>query len=511
MTELKLCPTCGAPLTPGTPPEKCPRCLMQAGFASTGGVGSSSPPPAPSADELAGDFPQLEIGELLGRGGMGVVYKARQKSLDRIVALKLLTVGTDADPAFAERFEREARALATLSHANIVAVYDSGRSGDWYYLVMEFVDGTDLRQMERAGRIEPREALAIVAQVCDALQYAHDRGVVHRDIKPENILVDRKGNVKIADFGLAKLLGAEQDAYALTRSDQAMGTLHYMAPEQVEKPLAVDHRADIFSLGVVFYELLTGELPLGRFAPPSKKIEVDVRVDEVVLKALEKDPPRRYQHASEVKVEVEGIASGAPRSEEEALRVATAAATAAASAVGGQHGGMRVRHVSVTGSMILSGLIAVGALLAFVFVLRAFLHVSPGGISTLGIGELIALAALFLTAVIAGLVFLVKGLGSLGRRSDGTKREAWPFVLAAVVGMILLVPVGCGVAFLGFAFLAPSRVESSESEPFIYGVFDEPARAEPLETEPPELEEPAEIVDEPSEEVPPEEQEREPN
>ena len=177
---------------------------------------------------------------------------------------------------------------------------------------MEFVDGVNLRQLEKAGRLSPREALQIIPQICDALQYAHDEGVVHRDIKPENVLVDRKGRVKIADFGLAKILGRDPEALRLTAEGQVMGTPHYMAPEQVEHPQAVDHRADIFSLGVVFYEMLTGELPLGKFQPPSRKVQVDVRLDEVVLHTLEKEPELRYQHASEVKSDVETITSSPP-------------------------------------------------------------------------------------------------------------------------------------------------------------------------------------------------------
>ena len=136
---------------------------------------------------------------------------------------------------------------------------------------------------------------------------------MHRDIKPENILLDRKGRVKIADFGLVKLMSRGEQpvgraACTLTGSQQVMGTPHYMAPEQMERPQTVDHRADIYSLGVVFYEMLTGELPLGRFAPPSRKVSVDVRLDEVVLRSLEKEPERRYQQASEVKTDVERIA-----------------------------------------------------------------------------------------------------------------------------------------------------------------------------------------------------------
>src|SRR5262249_46851880 len=152
----------------------------------------------------------------------------------------------------------------------------------------------------------------IVPQICDALQYAHEEGVVHRDIKPENILLDRKGRVKIADFGLAKLLRRDGENFTLTGSRQVMGTLYYMAPEQVERPLEVDHRADIYSLGVVFYEMLTGQLPVGRFPLPSEKVGTDPHFDGIVLHALEREPERRYQHASDVKTDVEAPARRPP-------------------------------------------------------------------------------------------------------------------------------------------------------------------------------------------------------
>jgi tRNA A-37 threonylcarbamoyl transferase component Bud32 len=239
---------------------------------------------------------------------MGAVYKARQRTLDRIVALKVIRPAVADDPAFAERFTREARALARLNHPHVVTIHDFGQTDGLYYLVMEYVDGTNLRTLIRDGRLSPQEALAIVPPLCDALQYAHDEGIVHRDIKPENILLDQKGRVKIADFGLAKLLGLGPADVTLTAAHQAMGTLHYMAPEQLERPQTVDHRADIYSLGVTLYEMLTGELPLGRFAPPSRKVQVDVRLDEVVLRALERDPEQRYQHASDVKSDVSRIA-----------------------------------------------------------------------------------------------------------------------------------------------------------------------------------------------------------
>ncbi len=279
-------------------------------------AGDTQPPagnqavPPPPLEEVAKLFPQLEIIRLVGMGGMGAVYQARQPALDRFVALKLLHTPPANDPGFAERFAQEARALAKLNHPNIVALYESGQAGGRPYFLMEFVDGLNLRQLQQAGRLSPREALQIVPQVCDALQYAHDEGIVHRDIKPENVLIDRKGRVKVADFGLAKLMGRETAATRLTGAGHTMGTPHYMAPEQVEHPLEVDHRADIFSLGVVFYELLTGELPLGKFPVPSKKVRIDVRLDEVVLRALEKEPALRYGQASELKTRVETIAKG---------------------------------------------------------------------------------------------------------------------------------------------------------------------------------------------------------
>src|SRR5439155_14995599 len=256
----------------------------------------------------------------IGSGGMGAVYKERQKELDRIVALKILPPGIGRDSAFADRFTREARALARLNHSNVVTLYEFGRANGLFFFLMEFVDGVNLRQLLKAGRLSAREALVIVPQICDALQYAHDQGIVHRDNKPENILLDRKGRVKVADFGLARLMGLEAEVSAsggaqaipasatLTEAGKIMGTPRYMAPEQTENPTEVDHRADIYSLGVVLYQMLTGELPSKRIEPPSKKVHLDVRLDEVVLRALEREPERRYQQASQVKTDVETIA-----------------------------------------------------------------------------------------------------------------------------------------------------------------------------------------------------------
>ncbi len=366
--NIAKCPRCGREMPPGAAVQLCPRCaaaFLQA--TQTEMSGATEPKRTftpPSAADLAPAFPELEILELLGSGGMGAVYKARQKDLDRIVALKVLPPGIGQDPAFADRFAREAKALAKLNHPGIVTIYQFGQAAGVpcassraeastigpqppmtgpqpagvspvpapYYFLMEFVDGVTLRQLLERGRISPREALAIVPQICDALQYAHDQGIVHRDIKPENILLDRRGRVKVADFGLAKIVGGAEAipsvaaspagsaqpegaaqssplAEALTRAGKVMGTPTYMAPEQAERPDEVDHRADIYALGIVFYQMLTGEAPRAPLEPPSKKVHIDVRLDEVVLRALEHEPARRYQQASQLRTAVETVAA----------------------------------------------------------------------------------------------------------------------------------------------------------------------------------------------------------
>ncbi|MEQ1858671.1 MAG: serine/threonine-protein kinase [Chthoniobacteraceae bacterium] len=324
---MNTCNQCGQPMAGNAPEGLCARCLLSAavGAPASSPATTTTHTPAGGTPALHADFPdigdmadvarrlpQFEFLSLLGRGGMGVVYKARQLQLDRIVALKILPPADALSPDFVERFRREARSLAKLSHPNIVGVHDFGESGGLYYFAMEFVDGVNLRDMIRSGKMKPEEAIAVVPKICDALQFAHEEGVVHRDIKPENILIDKRGRVKIADFGLAKLLRRETTDHTLTHSGMTLGTPRYMAPEQLDKPETVDHRADIYSLGVVFYEMLTGEVPMGRFAPPSERVRIDVRLDEIVLHALERDADRRYQHASEVRDDVEKVTGKPP-------------------------------------------------------------------------------------------------------------------------------------------------------------------------------------------------------
>jgi serine/threonine protein kinase len=295
------CSTCGGRYAAAQAGGLCPRCLAQV----------AEHPTREPADEhplVPGQtFRGLEVLDVLARGGMSVVYKARLTKLNRIVALKILPRRLAEEEDFRERFEREAQALAGLSHPNIVGVYDYGIEGDLSFLVMEFVEGVTLRQLLRDNTVTPAQSVAIVLQICDALEFAHRQNVVHRDIKPDNVLLDKNGTVKITDFGLVKILGVE--AQTLTESNLVVGTPHYMAPEQLERPREVDHRADLYSVGVVFYEMLTRELPLGRFEPPSRKAAVDARLDDVILTALAKDPEKRYRRAGELRFAVARIAN----------------------------------------------------------------------------------------------------------------------------------------------------------------------------------------------------------
>lgn len=311
--EPLRCPNCKSTLPARGLEGLCPKCL----FASLGSdtledAVTSERRPVPTLDELAPYFPQLEILHCLGRGGMGVVYKARQKSLNRLVALKLLAPERVDDPSFAERFSQEAQALAKLNHPNIVTIHDFGQAGGYFFLLMEFVNGVNLRQAMQTKRFSPEQALSIVPPVCEALQFAHEQGIVHRDIKPENLLLDKDGRIKIADFGIASMLGENETPTPWNPQGTGAGTPCYMAPEQ-GKAGHVDHRVDIYSLGVVLYELLTGELPSANLQPPSRRVQIDVRLDEIVLRALDSEPKRRFQTAAEFRTQIETV-TAAPAS-----------------------------------------------------------------------------------------------------------------------------------------------------------------------------------------------------
>ncbi|MBE2284020.1 MAG: SUMF1/EgtB/PvdO family nonheme iron enzyme [Prosthecobacter sp.] len=281
--------------------------------ALEGGTGTNPGAPwqPPAPEVLESLLPQYEIERMLGRGGMGAVYKGRQLSLDRPVAVKILSshlAGTD--PSFVERFKNEARAMAKLSHPGIVAVYDFGEAADGLlYIVMEFVEGTDVHAMiARQGRLHSEHAMAITAHVCDALAYAHERGIIHRDIKPANIMLRNDGVVKVADFGLAKFHAEGRETQGLTRSGVAMGTPHFVAPEALILGTTIDHRADIYAVGVMLYQMLTGKLPQGLFELPSLQIPgLDPRYDGIIGRALREDREVRYPSVQDMRRDLDAI------------------------------------------------------------------------------------------------------------------------------------------------------------------------------------------------------------
>lgn len=323
------CPHCGQRLDldavtlvslRDSPTFGCPACGGLVPLAGSPGDLGRTPSPsspggwrAPDAEELSRSLDsRYQISRIIGRGGMGAVYEGLDTRLDRKVAIKILPMETGRSVDALARFEREAKAMAALDHPNIIHIHDYGSTADGHpYFVMEFIDGMDLHGLRHSGNLDLPGALEIISQVCSALHYAHNRGIIHRDIKPANIMVTRDGTAKVADFGLAKVLGTETHPRydpTLTVSGAAMGTPDYMAPEQLEGQ-PVDHRADIYSLGVMLYALLTGSPPRGAWPPPSQRVQIDVRLDDIVIRALQQNPSARYQAASEVKGDIDSVKS----------------------------------------------------------------------------------------------------------------------------------------------------------------------------------------------------------
>ncbi len=265
---------------------------------------------------------RYELEELVGTGGMSRVYRAHDRRLERLVALKVLHERLGADDEHVSRFHHEARAVAQLSHPNIVTVIDRGEDGGRRFIVFEYVDGENLKQLcERAGPLPVRRALEIAVAVADGLAYAHEHGVVHRDVKPQNVLLSRDGEVKVTDFGIARSLDAES---ALTVTGTVLGTSSYLSPEQASG-LRVTPAADVYSLGVVLYELLAGAVPFPggnqvvvalkhvNEPPPSlldSRPDVPVRLASAVARALQKDPERRFASMDDFAAELRACLAG---------------------------------------------------------------------------------------------------------------------------------------------------------------------------------------------------------
>ncbi len=268
-----------------TTPDPTPRAKVQ-GLDARGLLRTAAASPF---DAIAPLFPAYDLLATLGSGGTGTVYRARHRRLQREVAIKVLHPHVHGDPAARERFRREALATARLQHPFIVGVIDVGEVEGIAFLVLEYCPGGTLRTLLGTAAARQR-ALDVLAKVCEAVAYADEQGTVHRDLKPENVLLDAHGHPRVADFGLARW--PEPGTPTMTHTGAVMGTPHYMAPEQVAGRVA-DARADVFALGVMLYEALTGNLPVGRFPPPSARGGAHPDLDEPVMRALDADPERR--------------------------------------------------------------------------------------------------------------------------------------------------------------------------------------------------------------------------
>src|SRR5437667_10390836 len=333
ISALRLCPRCGAEIAPDAPEGGCPGCLLESGLnlladVSVAGVGSSALASAKADDpchvdkaaraatsserlaKMLGELGDYELLEEVGRGGQGVVFRARQKSLNRTVALKVISLGQWASKAHVKRFRREAEAAASLEHPGIVPIHEVGERDGQCYFSMKFVEGGQLDEVARRAPMSIRQAVEPSVHVARIVHYAHEHGILHRDIKPGNILLDAKGEPHLTDFGLARLVESES---SVTHTLEVLGTPSYMAPEQaVGNNAAVTKVTDVYGLGAVLYQLLTGHPPFAggttyetiklvlETEPRQLRLwnrKIDRDLSTICLKCLEKDPRRRYSSA----------------------------------------------------------------------------------------------------------------------------------------------------------------------------------------------------------------------
>lgn len=327
----QFCPTCGSEIPAAAPDGLCPKCLMRSAKPDSGSAGSGGgrfeAPPAAELQQLLSGY---DVCELIGQGGMGAVYKGRHGGLDRDVAIKVLQRGAGGAEDFEQRFIQEGRAMAKLAeHPGIVSVFDSGEAGEFLFIVMELVEGKNLAGLMAANELSAAESLKMMPKICDAIAEMHAQGIIHRDLTPANILVTPEGEPKVADFGLARI--DAPDSVALTGPNARLGTPGYAAPETIAGATA-DHRADVFALGFLFYEMLAGRQPLGSWTKLSNiDPALSPKLDGVLAKAMLEDPAARQQSVTEFAQQL--LAASKSKSSGFALKFAAALTAVAAAGV----------------------------------------------------------------------------------------------------------------------------------------------------------------------------------
>ena len=306
----KTCQRCGTQLRPDVPGGFCPRCLVQAAIDLSAGAAPDATESRKQKAESRNCFGDYELLEEIARGGMGVVYRARQKSLNRTVALKMMLSGQFAQPEFVQRFRAEAEAIAQLQHPNIVAIHEVGEHAGQPFFSMDFVGGRTLAEIVHEGPLPVKRAATYLKVIAEAVHYAHQHGILHRDLKPSNVLIDSSDQPRITDFGLAKRLTADSE---LTLTGQVLGSPNYLSPEQAAgRQAAVGPASDVYALGAMLYHLVSGRPPFQADAlttllrqvmetePVALRLlnaSIPRDLETICLKCLEKEPSRRYASA----------------------------------------------------------------------------------------------------------------------------------------------------------------------------------------------------------------------
>ncbi len=437
------CPSCGQPVSvAGDDPVACPACHAE---VRPGGVPTAALRTKARALDDTDSLVGQSLGKwrpvrLIGRGGMGRVYEAEQEGRGkRRVALKVLSEDLASDPAFVKRFQREARLLSGLSHPHVVQVLEQGETDGRLWFAMEYVRGENLRRRIEKGPLPAREAGRIASEIASALSYAHEKGVIHRDLKPENVLLDEAGTVHLVDFGLSRLVsrGLTEASTRLTRTDVIMGTYEYMSPEQRRGDRELDARADVFALGVILYEMLTGALPVGRFAAPSRTSRgIPAAFDSLVDRALAPKRDDRVPSARAFQEDIgKALAKPAPPLQPPPVPVARADVNEARGTL---------RHIDI--------LATVDKVVGLIALLVGF-----------GVQIPIAMGTSFLV-VIPGIALVIMGFllmrlgGRLSRMEDGSREAQMvasgimlffpPFLtIAGVYGLIVLTTDKARLAF----------------------------------------------------------------